>query len=137
MMNRQMTDREVYPAAWITVAVLAAVFLIWRYVLHAPAVSGCWVYRTWHLYCPGCGGTRALIALAKGQLLQALWFHPIVPVTAIWASIYLASQTLWRLRGRSGWALHYDSRWPIWLLRLLVANWIVRNLLMLGFGIKL
>ena len=136
-MDRQMTDREAYPAVWITVVGLAAAFLIWRYVLHGPTVSSCWIYRTWHLYCPGCGGTRALIALAKGRLLQALWYHPIVPVTAIWTSIYLASQTLWRLRGRSGWALRYDPRWPTWLLWLLVANWILRNLLLLGFGIKL
>ena len=32
-------------------------------------------------YCPGCGGTRALIALAHGNLGQALWYHPPVVVT--------------------------------------------------------
>lgn len=136
-MNRQMTDREVYPAAWITVSALTAAFLIWKCVLHAPTVSGCWVYRTWHIYCPGCGGTRALMALARGHLLQAIWYHPVVPVTVIWAAIYLCSQTLWRLLGRNGWTLHYDSRWPKWLLWLLITNWIGKNLLLVGFGIGL
>ena len=77
------------------------------------------------------------MTLARGKLLQALWYHPAVPVTAIWTAIYLASQTLWRLRGRSGWVLCYDPRWPKWLLWLLVANWIGRNFLLLGFGINL
>ena len=136
-MDRQMTDREVYPAVWITVTGLTVVFLIWKYVLHAPTISGCWVYRAWHLYCPGCGGTRALMALARGHLLQALWYHPLVPVTVIWAAIYLCSQTLWRLLGRNGWTLHYDPRWPKWLLWLLITNWIGKNLLLVGFGIEL
>lgn len=136
-MNRQMTDREVYPAAWVTVSALTAAFLIWKCVLHAPTVSGCWVYRTWHIYCPGCGGTRALMALAKGHLLQALWYHPVVPVAAIWTVVYLSSQTLWRLRGKSGWTLHYDLRWPKWLLWLLALNWIVKIFLLVGFGIEL
>lgn len=136
-MDRRMTDREVYPAIWIVLAGLAAAFFTWKYLLHEPTVSRCWFYQTWKLYCPGCGGTRALEALGKGNLMQSLWFHPAVPIVVLWATVYMTSQTTWRLRKKNGWVLHYDQRWPKWLVWLLAGNWICRNLLLLGFGISL
>ena len=69
-----------------------------------PTVSRCWVWEHWHVYCPGCGGTRALIALAHAQLGTALRYHPPVVITLALAGAYLLTQTVWRLRGRRGWA---------------------------------
>ena len=115
--RRRMTDREVYPAAWILVGMLALAYLIWRYALGSPTVSRCWVWEHWGLYCPGCGGTRA------------------VPVLAALGGVYLVSQTVWRMRGRRGWVLRYDPRWPAVLAGLFLANCAVRNLLWLGFDI--
>lgn len=134
-MDRRMTDREVYPAAWITLGALGAAYLIWKFLLGAPAVGGCWFYRNWHVYCPGCGGTRALTALAHGRLLKAAYYHPVVPAAAIWAAVYVSSQTVRRLRGGRGWALHYDTRWPWLLMALLLANCALRNFLLAGFGV--
>ncbi|MDO4315779.1 MAG: DUF2752 domain-containing protein [Oscillospiraceae bacterium] len=136
-MDKRMTDREVYPTAWITLGALGAAFLIWKHLLGAPVVSGCWFYRSWHVYCPGCGGTRAVTALAHGRLLEALYYHPAVPVTAVLAAVYLSSQTVRRLRGGRGWALRYDVRWPRLLMALLLANCVLRNLLLIGFGIEI
>ena len=75
------------------------------------------------------------MALAKGQLLRALWYHPAVPVTVAWGSLYMISQTIWRLRGKSGRALHYHARWLIVLLCLIIINCVLKNFLLLGFGI--
>ena len=130
-----MTDRQVYPAALITLGVLALAYLIWQYILGAPTISHCWVWEHWGIYCPGCGGTRAVIALAHGHLLKALYYHPAVPVAVILAAVYLLSQTIWRMRRRQGWALLYDPRWPAMLVGLFIANCAVRNVLWLGFGI--
>ena len=136
-MDRKVTDREVYPAVWIMVVLAAAGYLLWKGPLGAPVISGCWVYRTFHLYCPGCGGTRALEALARGELLRALWLHPIVPGTAVWVFIYLTSQTLRRLRGGRGWALRYHEGWVTAFFVLLLIQWIVKNVLLLGFSISI
>ncbi|WP_455581024.1 DUF2752 domain-containing protein [Dysosmobacter sp.] len=129
-----MTDREAYPAAWVVGIALAAAFLLWKYGLGAPTVSGCWIWTHWHIYCPGCGGTRSVIALAQGHFLQALYYHPAVPVIAVTGSTYFISQTIWRIRGRKGWVLHYHPRWPGMLVGLFVANCALRNLLWIGFG---
>ena len=132
-----MTDREAYPAAWITLAVLAAAFLLWRFILGEPTVSRCWVWEHWHVYCPGCGGTRALIALARGHVAEALYVHPPVTVALGLAAGYLLSQTVWRLRGRRGWVLRYRPWWPAALVGLFLLNCALRNILLLGFGIPL
>lgn len=132
-----MTDREAYPTAWIALGVLLAGFGIWKYVMGEPPVSGCWIWEHLHVYCPGCGGTRAVMALAHGQILRAFYYHPAVPVTTALTAVYLTSQTLWRLRGRQGWALSYDPRWPAMLVGLFLANCAVRNVLWLGLGIPI
>ena len=43
MQGNPITDREAYPAAWITLAALVGAFLIWRFALGEPTVSRCWV----------------------------------------------------------------------------------------------
>ncbi|WP_287226886.1 DUF2752 domain-containing protein [Oscillibacter sp.] len=54
-------------------------------------VSRCWVWEHWHVYCPGCGGTRALMAPAQGRVGAALWYHTPVVITLALAAIYLFS----------------------------------------------
>jgi hypothetical protein len=136
-MRRQVTDREFYPAVWITMAVLLILWAIWRYLLGRPAIAGCWIYRNLHIYCPGCGGTRALYALFRGQIVTSFYEHPAVPLCAATVAVYLTSQTVWRLRGRVGWRLQYSDRWPRWLLILLLVNCAVRNILLLCFQIPI
>lgn len=131
-MMKKVTDREVYPAMWITALAALGLYLLWRYVLGAPTVSRCWIWSHWHIYCLGCGGTRALIALLHGQLWHALCCHLAVPVAAVWWVVYMISQTVWRLRRRRGWALHYDNRWFGWMALLLVVNCAVHNVLLLA-----
>lgn len=134
-MDRQMTDREVYPTGWAVLTALDISFLLWKYALGAPTISRCWVWEHWHLYCPGCGGTRAVTALAHGQILRAMYYHLPFVLTAVLAAAYMISQTLWRLRGKQGWVLHYDSRWPGLLAALFLGNCVLRNILWLGFGV--
>lgn len=43
----------------------------------------CIVYRLFGIYCPGCGGTRALSALLQGHFLVSAWYHPLVIYTII------------------------------------------------------
>ncbi|MBR5509866.1 MAG: DUF2752 domain-containing protein [Lachnospiraceae bacterium] len=40
--------------------------------------SECYIRETFRLYCPGCGGTRAVLALLGGDILQSARYNPIV-----------------------------------------------------------
>lgn len=39
--------------------------------------SECYFRTHFHIYCPGCGGSRAVIALLQGDIIQSLWYNPI------------------------------------------------------------
>lgn len=136
-MEQGAGDRELYPALAVTMAAGFFAYLIWRFCLDAPAFPACWFFTHWHIYCPACGGTRAMIALAHGQVMQACYCNPTVPVGAAFVTAYLLTQTIWRLRGRRGWVLRYSNRWLWVFLLLLAVNCLIRNLLWFGLGIAL
>lgn len=41
------------------------------------------------LYCPGCGGTRAVKSLLRGDLIRSFLYHPFVVYFAISYSIFM------------------------------------------------
>lgn len=87
------------------------------------------------IYCPGCGGTRALGALLHGRLLLSVWYHPLVPYIAAIYLGFMGSQGLHRLGWKKvrGWKFH---NWYLWVgVVLICVNFIVKNILRLGFGI--
>lgn len=57
---------------------------MWQYI---PVK--CWFHEITHWYCPGCGVTRMLIAMARGEFYQAFRYNPLVfvalPVMAVLA----------------------------------------------------
>ncbi len=42
----------------------------------------CLFHAVTGLYCPGCGGTRAVQVLFEGKFLLSFFYHPIVPYCA-------------------------------------------------------
>ena len=136
-MDRRVTDREVYPAIWILMALGSIGYLLWKGPLGAPTIGGCWIYQNLHIYCPGCGGTRALEALGRGELIRSIYSHPVVPGTVLWVAVYLTSQTIKRLRKGKGWALRYHNGWMAAFFAILGIQWIVKNVLLLVFSISI
>ena len=132
----RVADREVYPALLITVAALGAAAVIWI-AAGKPTISNCWFFSEYHIYCPGCGCTRALIALLHGNLLQSVYYNPAVAYTVGLLGLYLTTQTVQRLRRGRGWALRYADWWFPGLVSILAVNCLLRNILWWGAGIPL
>ncbi len=104
--------------------------LVPRFPLLAP---GCALSRVTHLYCPGCGGTRAVAALLRGDLVRCLRANPLVAWVggcALWLYVR-AWIALWRRKPET-------VRIPAWtwigLVVLALGLLVVRNVLMIGFG---
>ena len=97
----------------------------------------CLFDRLLGIYCPGCGGTRALTALVHGRLLQSLWYHPLIPYTAVIGGGFMVTQGLERLGVGHvrGWRYH---NWYLGAgVGLIALNFIGKNMLRLFWGITM
>ncbi|MCE9624248.1 MAG: DUF2752 domain-containing protein [Deltaproteobacteria bacterium] len=70
--------------------------------------------------CPGCGLTRAMVAMFHGQWLRALEFNALAPVVALYLVIYAGDGIYTQWRGsRPNWATPQGSKIITWLFGVL------------------
>ena len=101
-----------------------------RYPILAP---GCIMSRLLHLYCPGCGGTRAVAALLRGDLLTSLRANPLV----LWGGILAVMQYVRVVRAlvrRDPFACTIPTWSWVSVIVLALGLFVVRNLLLVFAG---
>jgi hypothetical protein len=88
---------------------------------HLPGRTICPFNAVTGLPCPGCGMTRAMLALGQGRLAAAAIFNPLAPPL-------LAVMLAWLLGARISAARHRAALWTLlgavlvfWAARLWVA----------------
>ncbi|MGI6008287.1 MAG: DUF2752 domain-containing protein [Ruminococcus sp.] len=98
----------------------------------------CFFYQYTGLYCPGCGGTRAVLELMRGHFLTSLWYHPIVLYTVALAVWYALSHGIEKATcGRIKTGMVFKNSYLYLGLGIIFANWIFKNILLLVFEIRL
>lgn len=115
--------RLTYPAFGLAIA-CACVLLAFppdRYAFYPP----CPIYQAFGILCPGCGATRALAALLRGHLAQALHYNALAVLLLPFALGLLART---HLR-----ALHPEppqpANFPGWLVPSLAAAALIFSVL--------
>lgn len=90
------TDRTVYIIGLYAAVPVLALFLLQHTGIVDPTqlFYPCLFHRISGLYCPGCGGTRAVKALLDGDLISCLCYHPFVFYCAVCYVIFMGSHTL-------------------------------------------
>jgi hypothetical protein len=73
-------------------ALATALFALLGALLYAKAIP-CMFARLFHTPCPGCGSTRAVLALLDGDLAGVLHYNPVGPIAAFLIGL-LALQVL-------------------------------------------
>lgn len=113
-------------------AVAGAAALLVAALLHGLVLpegreySWCLYRRATGMPCPGCGMTRAAVALAHGELSMAVRAHPLAPLLALEALVGWVLWGAWAL-GRLGPApARRVETVALWHLALLVAVWLGR-----------
>jgi len=89
------------------------------------------------IYCPGCGGTRAFIALLHGHFLMSFWYHPLVLYMVLIGGGFMLTQTLHRIgiKWIRGWKFHL---WYLYgAIGVVGCNFLIKNALRLIWGITI
>lgn len=97
---------------------------------------GCVLYRLLGVYCPGCGGTRAVNALLHGHIITSLWYHPLIVYCVALYLGYMISWTFARFRMfglRRG--MKFRAGYLYGMLVVVAVNFILKNVLKFCFGI--
>ena len=80
------------------------------------------------LYCPGCGGTRSVISLIRGDIIKSFLFHPFVPYCAIMYVVFMLYEFLKKHFG------FFKKVFPVEIViyigvGILILQWIVKVIL--------
>lgn len=139
MPKKEITPEErLYNLALILCLAGGVLFILYCKVLMPvlPAMP-CVLWEMLGIYCPGCGGTRAVLALFHGQILKSLWYHPLVLYTVVILGGFMLTHTMEKLHVLhiKGWKFH---DWYLYVaLGIVITNWVLKNVLLLAFGITL
>ena len=140
MRQRDKEETALFYIGWSLVFFVAVIGLMYPLfpLPFSKLLLPCLVNSTFGIYCPGCGGTRALSALLHGKLATSFICHPLVPYTAVVGGWFLISQTVERLsKHRVKIAMRYQDGY-IWAALIIVTvNFLLKNLLLVLWDIDL
>lgn len=133
-------DNFFYWMGWGAIGIFL-IYLWIRFVLKINLINfmpPCALYSATGFYCPGCGGTRAVLALFRGEIFASLFYHPVVFYAMVVAGWFMLTQTIERLsRGKWKVAMHFRMIYVYILLAILAINFIWKNGYLLITGIHL
>ncbi|MDR0949136.1 MAG: DUF2752 domain-containing protein [Lachnospiraceae bacterium] len=132
-------EQTLFLFGWVFIG-LAGIggFLLMYFIHNGAELSDCMLERLTGWYCPGCGGTRAFLALIRGNIVLSLWYHPLVIYFTLIFGAFMISQTyafMTKYRKTQGVRFH---NWYLYgALIIVVANCIIKNLLRQVWNISL
>lgn len=140
MQADEKMDLYFYITGWIVVALIGAIAGI-IYVCGTgwlEIVPPCAFHKITGLYCPGCGGTRAVFALCRGEIVRSIKFHPLVLYSVVCGGWFMISQSIQRIsHNKIKIGMHFRDIY-LWIaLAIVIVNFIFKNMLLLIWGIKL
>ncbi|MBR2524594.1 MAG: DUF2752 domain-containing protein [Clostridiales bacterium] len=136
--NRITNQQIALIAATATVAVMC-LFLVFCNIAGdglAFREEPCYMFSHYHLYCPSCGGTRALKLLASGRIISSLLSNPIPLYAAgivmrIWITLII--NNFFRKNKTKFSAFTVPEIWAIPAVIFLF--FVLRNVFLVSFGI--
>lgn len=89
------------------------------------------------LYCPGCGGTRAVKALLKARPLISFLYHPLVIYAALVTCMFAVSYLFYRKTKNPKYRLYLENSYVYVGLGIIGFNFLIKNFMLLVMGVDL
>lgn len=97
----------------------------------------CGLRQLFGVYCPGCGGTRALFALFHGHFLRSLVCNPAIILGGLLILYYEAGVILTLVK-KNGKRYFYYKKWPLYLyLTVVMLFAVIRDILLVKFQLDM
>jgi len=113
-------------------------FTVWFFHIDIrKLLPPCSLYSLTGLYCPGCGGTRALVLFFQGHFIQSFLHHPVIVYAAFLLIPFMVSHTLSILtRNRIKGFLFRPIYFYI-MIGVIIVQCIVKNVLLVAYDIHI
>ena len=120
----------------IVVAVLVAGFVVVTLLLKDREEMPCAFYSLIGLYCPGCGGTRAVYSLLRLRIFDAIKYNITVPFGAFVYIYYNIRAIICLVKKDDSYFKNNRYYLCIAFAAVLVCNFILKNMLLLCFDVR-
>ena len=131
-------EKGLYQCGWLLLLIMA---LLWAGDYFLPVklrTLPCIVHKWTGYYCPGCGGTRACMALLKGDIRASFIYHPVVLYGAVLYLWFMVSHTIEYLsKGRIAIGMRYTDRYLYGAVGIIIVQCVIKNVLKAVWGIAL
>lgn len=118
-----------YQIILMEIGFLGIVYIVINTKIFAQ-LTKCYIKERLNILCPGCGGTRCIRSLFKGDIVSAFLFHPIITITAIYLFLCNIIYLINRKREKKIMTWIYPKYYyTIILAVILVVFTILRNIL--------
>ena len=133
-------DGQFFVFGWAAIAVLLLVGVFVKVTGFNPLrlLGPCLLHALSGYYCPGCGGTRAVKFLLRGEIVKSFCYHPIVLYAVVLGGWFMISQTIERAsRGKVRIGMHFRELYMWLALSIIIVNCLVKNMALLIWNVDL
>lgn len=134
-MEQNSINKGFYIAGLLVPPIAFPLFFWIEKLVGAGVMPGCPARLYLHLYCPGCGGSRALHLFLQGRFLMSFLYHPIVLYVALIYIPFMVTQTLGYVTKGKIRGMLMRMGYLYGALAVIGINWVVKNVLLIGWGI--
>lgn len=117
----------------LSIAAVVLFFIFGRYLVDGGI--NCAIYTIFHIYCPGCGGTRSFYHMIHGHFIKSILMNPFVPYTYADYLIFMVNTILVKTTKKLGFQGFPVTATILAGVGLLLVQWVIRNILLLAFHI--
>lgn len=136
-MDFMKNEKNIFAAATLMLALgLLFTLLVFGGIIRIPEYP-CLFKILAHLYCPGCGGTRAFEYMITGHFLKSLMANPsVIYCSALFLWYYAGTAVALITRGRT--RIFHPSLWMLVVFLCIFAGFfILRNVFLVFFHVDM
>lgn len=137
--NQESTEKILYIAGFVALVCILISYAITQLIKHYLGIAFgiCIFYNLTGYYCPGCGGTRAILSFLHGDIIKSLLYNAFSTYLFLVTIIFMGSHTLFYLTKGKIKGLKYRP-WFLYVgLAILLLQWLIKNSLVFFFSIHI